>query len=375
MASRIIPPNTRRPRGALAPVLRVVDSPDARLVDRGLEVEGALVIGREPGPTGLAIDDKKCSARHCTIELAADGGLVFRDEKSKNGSYLGGVKVPHGALGDGDVLRLGQTVLVATRRGADGPLEDPEHDLVGTSPAFRAMCVAAVAAADDPRPLALTGEPGVEVEALARLVHRRGRGSDGGPFVALDCAALEGAAADAATRALRDANGGTLFLDEVGALAPEAQATLLAAMSPAPRGTTASRRAVDVRVVSAVYPEVAPAITAGRFRGDVYERLAATTLAVPPLRDRREDILRLIRHHARVAVGTPLFQVEALEQLLVYAWPENRREVRQLVMRIATKRRPIAQADLPKTVLPGDKPLAPPEPIVNNEALRGPRRR
>ncbi|MCC6624757.1 MAG: sigma 54-interacting transcriptional regulator [Deltaproteobacteria bacterium] len=370
------PEHAARPRGADTLALRVVDSPSARLVDRLVEIEGPLVVGREPGPSGLAVDDSKMSSRHCTIEVDALGQLAFRDEKSKNGSFVRGVRSPHGTLADGDVLRLGATLFVATRRGPDGPLEDPGHGLVGLSPAFRTMCAQAIAAAAGPDPLALLGDHGVEVDAVARLVHRRGRGADGGPFVVVDCAALRPDRLDAElfgpTGKARAAHGGTLLLDEVDALDAAAQAALLGLIErrALPAGAGKRGAPIDVRIVAAVYPELAPAVTSGAFDAALYARLAATRVVMPPLVDRREDILRLVRHEAGVAPGQPLLDGEAAEQLLTYAWPANRREVHQLVMRIAGKRRPLRQADLPKTVVPGAPPLAPAEPIVNNPALR-----
>ncbi|MFO0746702.1 MAG: sigma 54-interacting transcriptional regulator [Myxococcota bacterium] len=364
-----------RPRGPAALAFRIVQSPAARLVDCVFEVEGPRMIGREPGAGGLVIEDKKMSSRHCTIDIGPLGELVYRDEKSKNGSFLDGVKTSAGRLPDGAVLRIGSTLLVATRRGPDGPVDDPAHDLVGASPAFRTVCAAAIAAAEHDDPLVLAGEPGVEVEALARLVHRRGRGADGGPFVAVDCAVLDAARAPSElfgpTGKVRAAHGGTLFLDEVGALDAASQAALLQVLEKKciPGQNPKRPTPVDVRVVAALYPEVATAMTTGHFRTDVYARLATHMINVPPLRERREDILRLVRFHAGLTAGQPLFENEAAEQALLYAWPENRRELRQFVMRIAAKRRPLAQSDLPKTVLPGQTPLAPREPIVNNEAL------
>ncbi|HXO22626.1 MAG TPA: sigma 54-interacting transcriptional regulator [Thermoanaerobaculia bacterium] len=203
-------------------------------------------------------------------------------------------------------------------------------------------------------PVLVRGETGVGKEHLVRLLHEAS-GRRRSPFVAINCAAIpaelleaemfgigRGVASGVAERQgrFREANGGTLFLDEIGEMPLPLQTKLLRALDSGtiqPLGGGAE--VVDVRVVSATNADLERRIAEGRFRADLYYRLAAFELEVPPLRQRREDIPPLIQHflgrfslEARRQVRG--VSVSALRLLTSYSWPGNVRELQNEVYRL-----------------------------------------
>jgi len=201
----------------------------------------------------------------------------------------------------------------------------------------------------------LTGETGSGKEVLARAIH------DGGPrrrapFVAVNCAAfpdslleseLFGHTRGSFTGADRDkpglfeaADGGTLFLDEVGETSPSLQAKLLRALQERevrPVGGARARK-IDVRVVAATNRSLTAEVESHRFREDLFYRLAVFRIDVPPLRDRREDVLPLAehflrRHGEREAKRGCCLAREAADLLLTHTWPGNVRELENEMQR------------------------------------------
>jgi DNA-binding NtrC family response regulator len=203
----------------------------------------------------------------------------------------------------------------------------------------------------------ITGENGTGKELVARAIHEHSKRVDG-PFVKLNCAAIpselieselfghEKGAFTGATQQRRGkfelADGGTLFLDEVGDMNPSAQAKVLRVLqeNELERVGGAETIKVDVRVVAATNKDLQAEIAAGRFREDLYYRLAVVPIAMPPLRARREDIPVLVEHfleqvcadndrrQKRIASG-------ALTLLMQHDWPGNVRELKNVVERLA----------------------------------------
>ncbi len=195
----------------------------------------------------------------------------------------------------------------------------------------------------------LLGETGSGKEVMARRIHRWSPRRTG-PFVAVNCAALPEALLEselfghrrgAFTGAHRDhpglfaaAHGGTLLLDEVGEMAPALQARLLRSLEEGavrPVGGIAARP-VDVRVIAATHRDLVSEVEAGRFRRDLYYRLAVFPIRIPPLRERREDLpalaaALLARHATREGRPPPALREEALDLLLAHRWPGNVREL------------------------------------------------
>jgi transcriptional regulator with GAF, ATPase, and Fis domain len=254
-------------------------------------------------------------------------------------------------------------------------------------------------AAPDPAPVLVIGETGTGKERVARELHRLS--ARAGKLVALNSAALspqlveaqlfghvKGAftgATEAQPGLFRAAHQGTLFLDEIGDLPLDLQPKLLRVLQEGevlPVGATRTVR-VDVRVVAATHRDLTGAMAAGRFREDLYARLATWELRVPPLRERRVDLLDWIDRlrsawrgkreggsEASTGPGTDRdrlrFDADAAETLLRFAWPMNLRALERLVHELAVGARPsaaIARADLPPWLTGAGAPAAAPASV------------
>ena len=242
--------------------------------------------------------------------------------------------------------------------------------LVGNSAPMREVFEIVRRVAGSEATVLICGESGTGKELIARALHH---GSDRheGPFVAVNCAALPselleselfGAKRGAFTGAIKDrkgkfelADGGTLFLDEIGELPVELQPKLLRALQEReiePLG--GSSRKVDVRLVAATNRDLEGAMQQGRFREDLYYRLAVILLALPSLRERRDDIPLLVRHFLLRHGGEQLLlEPEALRRLCAYDWPGNVRELENAVERMVLLHRgeTIGVGDLPARIV------------------------
>ncbi|MDB4973585.1 MAG: Type fimbriae expression regulatory protein PilR [Myxococcaceae bacterium] len=223
-------------------------------------------------------------------------------------------------------------------------------ELVGRSPAMRALFHEGARLAQLSTPVLLTGEPGTGKDLLARSLHAESP-RRAGPLVVLDCSAtapsaLEGelfGRAEGATRgragALELAAGGSLMLDEVADLPLTVQARLASVLSTRSFAREAGhpRLALDIRLISASRRKLGPELERGRLQPALHAQLAGAELALPPLRERREDIPLLAQTLlARMpeGAGNSLSQ-EALHMLALHDWPGNVRELRNLVERFA----------------------------------------
>ena len=247
-------------------------------------------------------------------------------------------------------------------------------ELVGKSDAIRRVRLELERFAATDLPIHLTGESGVGKELVARAIHAASPRRSAS-FVAVNCAAMpdtlleselfghvRGAftGADKARRGkLALADRGTLFLDEVADLSPAAQAKLLRVLEDGELvpvgGETASR--VDLRVVSATHKDLGRAVADGRFRQDLYYRLAGAEIAIPPLRERGADVVELAELFlARVRQRRPApsrLSAEAIAAMTAYPWPGNVRELRHAIERACA----IAAGD---AIEPGDLALRAP---------------
>ena len=235
------------------------------------------------------------------------------------------------------------------------PADPPRSVLVARSPAMRDVLALAERAATSHATVLLTGETGSGKEVLARAIH------DGGPrrrapFVAVNCAAfpeslleseLFGHTRGSFTGADRDkpglfeaADGGTLVLDEIGETSPSLQAKLLRALQERevrPVGGARARK-IDVRVVAATNRSLTAEVENHRFREDLFYRLAVFRIDVPPLRERRDDVLPLAehflrRHGERESKRGCTLAREAADLLLTHTWPGNVRELENEMQR------------------------------------------
>jgi two-component system NtrC family response regulator len=239
--------------------------------------------------------------------------------------------------------------------------------IIGTSDKIRDVLDTAGRVAASDATVLITGESGTGKELLAKGIHygsRRG----GGPFVAVNCAAIPenlieselfGHVKGAFTGAVRDkegkfelADGGTLLLDEIAELRPDLQAKILRALQEREADPVGGSRPVpfNVRVLAATNRDIERAVKEGAFREDLYYRLSVITLHMPPLRERRDDIPLLVDHFLRKYQAADIaVDPGALAALTAYGWPGNVRELENVIERATVLRRGnlITLAELP----------------------------
>ncbi len=235
----------------------------------------------------------------------------------------------------------------------------------------------------------ITGESGVGKEKVARRLHELSEGAGTRPFVAVNCAAIpetlleaemfgyeKGAFTGAAKERhgyFEQADGGTLFLDEVGDMPLPMQAKLLRAIQDRTVTRIGSETTIriDIRLVCATHEELRQLVEAGRFREDLYYRINVIHLRVPPLRERREDILWLARRFveeqsAKKGSMTFSFSPAAERALLSHPWPGNIRELKHCIERACIL---ADRSQLGPEILSGDSPHADPATSVSGDTL------
>ncbi len=236
------------------------------------------------------------------------------------------------------------------------PMHSSDIELVGRSGAFVEVMKLVGRVAPKNLPVLITGESGTGKEVVARAVHQRSPRANA-RFVAVNCGAIpselieselfghtKGAftGAHVDRRGLwEEADGSTIFLDEITETTPAFQVKLLRALQEGEIRRVGSNQTVhvDVRVIAATNRDPEEEVRHGRFRQDLFYRLNAVTLYLPPLRARREDIMPLARHFAK-RLAEPgargvSFAPEAVELLEAYAWPGNIRELENAIVRAA----------------------------------------
>jgi DNA-binding NtrC family response regulator len=333
-----------------------------------------LWIGREPeARPALPLRHARVSRRHARLE-PTDDPRVFRllDLGSRNGTFVNGKRVERAELRNGDIVRIGSSLILMQFLDAAACLYALEAEAVpGSKLIGRGHAIArvreAIRLAPGNAPTLILGETGVGKELVAQAIHEdSGRK---GPFVPVNCAALpdslaeselfgavRGAytGADARRGLFGRAERGTLLLDEIGEISLEVQAKLLRALAIGeirPVGSD-QPRFIDVRVLAATNVDLEAAVARGAFRPDLYARLMGHIITVPPLRERREDILELVRHFLKDA-GRFEIAPDAAEALLSYGWPYNVRELQQVLAASAPavrKRSALQLGDLPPRV-------------------------
>ncbi len=276
---------------------------------------------------------------------------------------------------------------VAPARDESEPIEmAPDSRMIGSHPSMIAMYKAIARVASLPVPVLILGESGSGKELVAQSIHDLGARAKG-PLVALNCGAIPdtlleaelfGATRGAYTDARQDrrgalsrADGGTLFLDEIGDISPQFQVKLLRFLQDGmvtPLGSEKSHR-VDVRIVAATHRNLKQHVADGRFREDLYYRLAGYEIAVPALRERRSDIQLLVEHFRRKAAAemhresVPGPSRAVLDVLEAHPWPGNVRELEQVIRRTVIDSGTLLDAEAATSALRSIAPI----PSANGE--------
>jgi two-component system response regulator GlrR len=344
--------------------LRVLEGPDAGVVyDAKSE---RIVIGSDE-KADVILKDRTVSGFHCEIALEEGVRVVVRDLGSRNGTVVDGVAVLAAYLRPGSTILLG-----TTRLGFDfgqEPLQIPlaEGDrfgsLVGKSVAMRASFARLSRAAASDVNVLIEGETGTGKEGAAESIHEASA-RRGGSFIVVDCGAIppqlleselfgheKGAftgAVAARQGAFEAANGGTIFLDEIGELSQDLQPKLLRVLERRHIKRVGSSHyvPVDVRIVAATNRNLRREVNAGRFRSDLYYRLAVLDVRLPSLRERLEDLPSLVDAVLQSLGASGLPEARALrspqfvEELASHPWPGNVRELRNHIERCLALREP-----------------------------------
>jgi transcriptional regulator of acetoin/glycerol metabolism len=276
---------------------------------------GEATIGRARDNSICIENDSRASRRHAVVRVEGSEARVV--DSSANGTFVNGQRKDESVLADGDVVRMGDTFFLVRHRPPLAPAP-PIAGLLGDSPAMMSLRRDIELVAGSDASVLIVGETGTGKELVARALHAASRGSR--PYVPVNCGAIPHALAEALmfghvkgaftgadsarTGYFRDAHGGVLFLDEIGELPAELQPKLLRVLedkmvAPVGGGTPTP---CDVRLVAATNRDLREDAESGRFRGDLYSRLAEITLQTTPLRERREDIIPILESALAIAL-------------------------------------------------------------------------
>jgi two-component system, NtrC family, response regulator GlrR len=327
--------------------------------DAGLAVETAnkpIRVGTS-SDNDLVLTDDTVSRRHCAIE-PTEGGFRVRDEGSTNGILLSGARLFDAMLYGATQIQLGGSVLAITPLKETVDREqttaDRFGDLLGRSPLMRELFADLSRIASTDVTLLIEGETGTGKELVAESVHRASARNQA-PYVVFDCSAVAPTLAEselfghergAFTGAIasrpgvfEQADGGTIFLDELGELPKDLQPKLLRVLEKREVRRIGSQRTVpiNVRLIAATNRNTSAEVARGNFRQDLYFRVAAAHVYVPPLRDRMEDLPMLVEHF--LSLATPprsLTDVppQVWEMFHAHRWPGNVRELSNAVQRL-----------------------------------------
>ncbi|MEZ4369111.1 MAG: sigma 54-interacting transcriptional regulator [Kofleriaceae bacterium] len=365
-----VPLDALEPAPAATELLGASAGPTVRRFEvRGVDGPAAGTEWRSTGTTcaigshesnDVVLADTAASRFHC--ELRLERGVVrVHDLDSTNGTLLDGVPVTIGIVRDGSNLQIGRSTLRFTLGGDSYRVPASSRtqfgSLVGSSWAMRACFATLERVAPSDATVLLEGESGTGKEGTARALHDESPRKDG-PFIVIDCGAIPGqlleselfghergaftGAHDRRIGAYEAAHGGTIFLDEIGELPTELQPKLLRVLEQREvrRVGATTPIKIDVRIVAATNRDLRAEVNAGRFRADLYFRLAVVKVGMPPLRARPDD-LPLLVDHIVAGLDLPPAQAARLRDPVFVAslgrgaWPGNVRELRNYLERCA----------------------------------------
>ena len=307
-----------------------------------------ILIGRDPS-CAIVLDDPEVSSIHCEVRAEGQGVLV-KDLGSRNGSFVQSVRVREAILTAPCTLSIGATRIAyepIEKERVDVGFEDSFGPLVGAAAKMRHLFRMLGEIAPTDLSILINGETGCGKELVAHAVHEKSQRAHA-PFVVVDCASIPGPLAESllfghekgsftgATErrsgAFQDAHKGTVFLDELGELPLELQPKLLRALSEKQikRVGSSSYEPIDVRVIAATRRDLGQSMNAGRFRSDLFFRIAQVRIEIPALRERREDIALLVKAVCK-RIGRPERTDEVIDlvtsTLAQHDWPGNVREL------------------------------------------------
>jgi two-component system nitrogen regulation response regulator GlnG len=368
----------------------VVETAPGKTESRDIPLAGALTVGRDSS-CDFVVPHETVSGRHASFsirerksEKGKGNAVVVRDHGSTNGT-----RYENATVIDAEIemvppatLMLGDVRVKIVPRETDAQVTPSRQArfgaLVGEDPRIRQMFSLLADVAPTDATVVIEGETGTGKELVARALHDESARAKK-PFVVFDCSAvaselieshlfghIKGAFTGAtATRhgAFKRAHGGTIFLDEIGELPLDLQPKLLRAIESRTvqmvGGDEYER--VDVRVIAATNRNLKSEVRAGRFREDLYYRLAVVRIVLPPLRERTDDIETLVGHFITkaAAVGGAALVIDkaSFAALKAYPWPGNVRELKNLVERATSLYRGTEPVDLSK-YLPGASEMA-----------------
>jgi DNA-binding NtrC family response regulator len=318
-----------------------------------LPASGAMTLGRGR-QAAICIDEPSLSRAHARLHIGP--ALRIEDLGSVNGTRVAGrMLMPHAPhpIAIGEPVELGAVTLLVLRSAAAEAA--PPTSLVVRDPVMIELHQRAQRVAAGNISVLLLGETGTGKEILAEAVHRHSARHKR-PLLRLNCAAFaeslleselfghEKGAFSGAVQAkpglLETAEGGTIFLDELGDMPPALQAKLLRVLEErkVTRVGGLKARAIDVRFIAATHRDLGAEATSGRFRSDLFYRLAGVSLVLPPLRQRTLEIVPLAelfvaRFAAEIARPASRLTAAARAELERYPWPGNIRELRNVIER------------------------------------------
>lgn len=312
-----------------------------------------ILVGTSPA-CQVVLGDTTVSRRHAAFEPKSDGTYRLADLGSTNGTIVDGTRIVEVYVRGGETVRFGATVVrLETDLAPLAPEPLPSAvrfgRTVGASVAMRRLYPLCEKLANSRIPAIIEGETGTGKEVLAESLHEMS-GSKG-PFVVFDCttvspslveAELFGHERGAFTGAVasrpgvfEEADGGTLLIDEIGDLDLALQAKLLRVIDRSELKRVGGQKTirVDVRVLAATRRDLDKEVAAGRFRDDLFHRLAVARIELPPLRERHGDVGLLARNFVAQMKGAPEIAALVDARFADYGWPGNVRELRNLIAR------------------------------------------
>ncbi len=349
--------------------------------DRGREqiIEGDVFRIGKARENQLVLADETVSRAHCEI-VRERKGYLLRDLGSTNGTLLDGAEIKEAWLKPGAVITVGKVELKVrpySERIEILPSDATQYgEVVGRSIAMRSIFGLLERLGPTDATVLIGGETGTGKDVLARSIHALSP-RKAAPFLVVDCGAVVGSlieselfghekgaftgAAGARQGAFELAHGGTLFLDEIGELPLDLQPKLLRALETRSFRRVGGNRthSVDIRVIAASKRNLKMEVERGKFREDLYFRLAVVPIELPPLRERREDLPALVRALlARIADADPTGSTPrqigeaTLEGLAGHDWPGNIRELRNVLERAAYLARASGVSELTLGMVP-----------------------